>query len=477
MKKSKKAFRYIQLASEIEQKILNGTYPPGAKLPSIRKLHRQSNLSMTTVYQAYVELETMGLVEVKPKSGYYVNPVSLKKLQAPVFEKISSPPQEVRLSSMINSVVSAINDPHLLPLGMTVTDTSLLPFKQFARILKDLNRNDVKTMLSYSLSEGYPELRRQIAQRTLGVIEGISSEDIIITNGCMEAVALSLLAVAGPGETIAIEAPTNFSFLQLLKELGILVAEVPTDPHTGVMIDELEKIIRQNDIRACLFMPSFHNPLGTMMPDRNKRQLMRLLGSYEIPVIEDDISSEVFFGEQRPLPLKAFDKHHLVLTCSSYSKTLAPGLRIGWVIPGRRYREKIQSLKAGVSVTSSTLDQYLVARFLASGAYERHLRSLRSSLKKQMHRTVFAIQKYFPPLTRLAVPNGGSLLWVELPGNVNSQEVYREARNLHISIIPGIVCSNTRQFENYMSISYGMPFSQEVEQGIKTLGALIYKMA
>ncbi len=476
MKKTKKAFRYAQLAAEIEQKIFDGTYPPGAKLPSIRKLHLQSNLSISTVYQAYVELETMGLVEVKPKSGYYVNPVALKKLQPPVFERISSPPQEVRLSSMINSVVSSINDPNSLPLGMTVTDTSLLPYRQFARTLKEMTRDDLRSMLSYSLSEGYPELRRQIAQRTLGVIEGVSPEDIIVTNGCMEAVALSLLAVAGPGETIAIEAPTNFGFLQLLKELGVLVVEVPTDPHTGVMIDELEKIIRKNDIRAGLFMPNFHNPLGTMMPDRNKKELVRLLSAHEIPVIEDDISSEVYFGEQRPLPLKAFDRNHLVLTCSSFSKTLAPGLRVGWVIPGKRYKEKIQSLKAGVSVSTSTLDQYLIARFLASGAYERHLRSLRSSLKKQMLRTVFAIQQHFPPHTRLAVPQGGSLLWVELPGNIDSQELYRQARGQRISIIPGVVCSNTRRFKNYMSISCGIPFTPAVERGIETLGNLIQRM-
>ena len=231
----------------------------------------------------------------------------------------------------------------------------------------------------------------------------------------MEAVALSLLAVTRPAETVAIEAPTNFSFLQLLKELGMMVVEVPTDPQTGVVIDKLEKIIARTKIAACLFMPNFQNPLGAMMPDDNKERLVRLLEKHEIPVIEDDISAEIHFGEKRPIPLKAFDRKGMVTTCASFSKTLAPGLRVGWVIPGERCKEKVQNLKAGVSVSTSTLDQQLISRFLAGGAYDRHLRLLIESLRRQMIRTALEIHRHFPQNIRLALPGGGSLLWVELP--------------------------------------------------------------
>jgi DNA-binding transcriptional MocR family regulator len=473
MNPAKKIFRYRHLAEEIEQKILNGTYQPGERLPSIRKLHKQSNLSISTIYHAYLELESMGLVEARPKSGYYVNPVALQNLKTPRFKKISFPPKKVRLSSMINSVISAISNPYLLPLGSTVVDAELLPFKHFSRILKSLSHKELKSMISYSLSEGYPEIRRQIALRTVGVLEGIAPEDIIITNGCMEAVALSLLAVAQPGDTIAVETPTNFGFLQLLKELRLLVIEVPADPRSGVDLDELEKIFQRNRIKACLLIPNFHNPLGALMPEDHKIRLIDLVNEYDIPIIEDDISSELHFGRKRPLPLKSFDQNDHVLTCSSFSKTLAPGLRIGWVFPGRRFMERIQNLKAATTVATSTLDQYLVSQYLTEGAFERHCRQLRGSLKKQVLRTAFLIQKHFPPGTRLAIPEGGTLLWVELPSSVDGLQMYCEALDHKIAIIPGVVCSNAGQFKNFVQISCGSPITAKMEKGIVKLGEIV----
>lgn len=380
---------------------------------------------------------------------------------------------------MVNSVISAISNPYLLPLGSTVTDSELLPVKYFSRILKNLSHSELKSMISYSLSEGYPELRRQIALRTVGVLKGVAPEDIIITNGCMEAVALAMLAVARPGDTIAIETPTNFGFLQLLQELGLLVMEVPTDPRYGVDLDELEKIFRQNRIKACLLVPNFHNPLGALMPDDHKKGLVQLINEYQIPLVEDDISAELNFGGQRPLPLKAFDQQELIVTCSSFSKTLAPGLRIGWVIPGKRFKEKVQNLKAATTVSTSTLDQYLVAQYLAGGAYARHLRRLRNALKKQVVRTALAIQKHFPPETRLAIPNGGTLLWVQLPPQVDGLKVYQKALDHRIAIIPGGVCSNSGQFKNFIQISCGAPYpyTAKVENGIATLGRIISKLS
>jgi DNA-binding transcriptional MocR family regulator len=473
----RKVFRYQNLAKEIESKITRGTYHPGERLPSIRKLHRQSGLSISTVYKAFVDLEAMGLVEARPKSGYYVSSFPLKALRAPVHEKKASPPQEVRLSSMINSVVSAVNDSSLLPLGLTVTDPELLPVKTFSRILKKISRSKLRSLMSYSLSEGRAELRRQLALRTLGVIDGVIPEDIIITNGCMEAVSLSLLALTQPGDTVATETPTNFTFLQLLKELGRMVVEVPTNPRLGVDVDELEKVLRNHSVKACLFMPNFHNPLGALMPDKTKKRLVELLQEHEVPAIEDDVSSELYFGEQRPVPLKAFDRKDLVLTCSSFSKTLAPGLRIGWVIPGRRYKERVQNLKAGTTVSTSTLDQYLVSELLAIGAYERQMRSLRSTLKKQMVRTAVTIQKHFPPDTRLMVPEGGSLLWVQLPSGIDGLNVHRRALEHDIAVIPGVVCSNTGQFGNYIQISFASPFTPATERGIATLGKIVHELS
>jgi len=473
----KKEFRYRQLATDMEQKILKGIYQPGDRLPSIRSLHRSADLSISTVYKAYVELEHMGLVEARPKSGYYVAPVSLGQLKAPGFPKIDAAPRRVRLSSMINSIVTAINDPSLLPLGMTVIDPELVPYKSLGRILSGISRKEFKSMLSYALSEGHPGLRRQLARQTLGIIQRITPEDILVTNGCMEAVALALLATTRPGETVAIETPTNYSFLQLLKELSVMVAEVPTDPKTGIDVNALKETVQKTRIAACLVMPNFHNPLGAVMPEDKKRALMRLAETYEIPIIEDDISSELYFGDHRPKPLKAYDRDGLVLTCSSFSKSLAPGLRIGWLLAGPRFRERVQNLKAGTNVSTSALDQYLMARFLAGGGYDRHLRTLRATLKKQAMRTALAVQKYFPKETRLALPEGGTLLWIQLPRGTDSLELYERALSRNISVIPGTVCSNTGQFQNYIMLSCGIPFTSEIERGIQILGDIASELA
>ena len=470
-------FRYQDLSRQIEAKILDGTYPPGEKLPSLRELRQRLDLSIATVHHAYMELEAAGLIEARPRSGYYVAPVSLRGLKAPTPKKASLPPREIRLSFMINSVVAAINDPRLLPLGSTAISPDLLPYRNFSRILKTLSQREIRSMLNYSLSEGDARLRRLVSLRHLIALQGLSPEDVVITNGCTEAVALALLAVTRPGDTVAIEAPTNFSFLQLLQQLGLLVSEIPTDPRTGLDLGELEKAVSRSRIQAALFIPNFHNPLGALMPDEKKRALVRMLTRREIPIIEDDISSELHYEGPRPKPLKAFDEKDLVLTCSSFSKTLAPGLRIGWILPGRRFQEKIRGLKAGTTVSTSSLDQHLIAEFMETGAYDRHLRSLRAALKRQAIRTALAIQRYFPPDSRLAVPEGGSLLWVQMPDGIESTELYSRALDSGISIIPGTVCSNTGQFRNFIQLSCGAPVTAELEAGISTLGRLVAELA
>ena len=434
------------------------------------------NLSISTIYKAFIQLEAMGLVEARPKSGYYAAPVSLKSIRTPKFSTDFHPPGEVRLSSMINSVVSALNDPTLLPLGSTVVDSGLLPFGPLAGCVRQITKSRMKKMLCYSFSEGYPPLKRHIAALCLGAVTGVAPNDVIITNGCSEAVALALLAVTSPGSVVAIEAPTNFSFLQLLKELGRKVLEVPADPVKGIDPDVLNRLLDQNRADACLFMPNFHNPLGSVMPDENKAAVMEITNKLDIPVVEDDISAELFFKGQRPGPLKAFDKKDLVLTCSSFSKTLAPGLRLGWILPGRRFEAKIQRLKAGANIATSTLDQFLVSRFLEKGGFQRHLRSLRRALKQGAVRTAMAVHKYFPDQTRMAVPRGGSLLWVQLPPGTDGLEVYQEALKQHISIIPGQVCSNSGRFWDHIQISFGLAYTEKVDQGLKTLGGIVARL-
>jgi DNA-binding transcriptional MocR family regulator len=469
-------FLYRRLVEEIETKIMNGTYKVGDRLPSIRKLHHKFTLSISTVYRAYTELEAMGLIEARPKSGYYVSSAILNQLQPPAFRKKPSVPRKVTLTDMVPSIVAAMNDPNMLPFGSSSIASDLLPYKAIARILKSFTTQEIKTQMGYTLTEGVFELRRQLALRMLGWMDGVSAEEIVITNGCSEALTMALKATVKPGDAIAVESPTHFGLLQLLNELGVLIVEVPTDPQRGLLVRELEKVLTRHPIKACVVIPNFHNPLGALMPDSAKKDMVELLNQHSIPLIEDAIYAGLHYGPHRPLPLKTFDRKDLVITCSSFSKTLVPGFRIGWILPGQRFLKKVRSLKASINVSTATLNQNVLARYLAENSYERHLRTLRQKLKNQTLNAARAVSTYFPSQTRLAMPQGGALLWVQLPDGIDSNTLYLKAHSRGISILPGTACSMGNQFNNCIRIGCGFPFTENMEKGIETLGRLTKKM-
>jgi DNA-binding transcriptional MocR family regulator len=465
-------FRYQQLAGELEHQILNGTYRVGDRLPSIRKLRRRLNLSISTVFKAFAALEAIGLVEARSKSGYYVTGEGLRQLVPPAFETKSSIPRKVNLTGMVASILSAMSDPRMLPLGSSAISTDLLPYKAISRILKNLSAQELKAQFGYSLAEGDPGLRRQLAGRMGGWGKAPDPAGIVVTNGCSEALMLALRAASAPGDTIAVETPTHFGLLQLLSSLGVTVVEVPTDPRTGLKVDALENILSRHAIGACVVIPNFHNPSGSLMADEEKERLVRLLNRRNIPLIEDEIYADLHYGPNRPIPLRAFDRKDMVITCGSFSKTLVPGLRIGWVVPGTRFLDKVKELKAGLNVSTATLNQHIVATYLADMSYDRHLRALRRQLKSQTFNIAEAIRKCFPEGTRLCLPQGGALLWVQLPTRISGSDLYLRALEHHISILPGRACAIGEGFESFIRIGCGYPFTERVQSGIATLGRL-----
>jgi DNA-binding transcriptional MocR family regulator len=282
-------------------------------------------------------------------------------------------------------------------------------------------------------------------------------------------------AAAAKGDTIMVESPTYPWFLQIIEDLNLLALELPTHPRTGIEIDQVKKAISQHDIKACILVSNFHNPLGLMMPEENKQRLVEMLNRNKIAIIEDDIHGDLYFGEKRPTTLKSYDREGMVLYCSSFSKTIAPGLRIGWTLPGK-FKAQVKQLKLNHTIASPPLVQYAVAEYLRGGAYDRHLRKLRTALKNQVSNMATAIARYFPEGTRITAPRGGLVLWVELNRRVSSLEVYREARRKSIAILPGIMCSTTPKFKHFIRLSCGFPWSSEVERGVQILGSIVDRL-
>lgn len=465
-------FLYQQVADRIGQLIQQGTLKTGDKLWSVRVLSKEQGISMSTAYQAYTQLEARGLIESRPKSGYYVK---FCKLQFPALPSVTKPEpveKEIGLSEMIASVFKDIASEEVIQFSVGAPASELLPAAKLDKAMIHAMRSSKHHGINYEHIQGNLNLRNQIARLAFNWSGNISSEAVVVTNGCMEALNISLRAVTKPGDTVAVESPTYFGILQALENLGLKVVEIPTCPKYGPELDFLEDALRKFNIAACVFVPNFNNPLGSCMPDRKKQELVQMLAQRGIPLIEDDIYGEMYFGEHRPKTCKTYDTEGLVIQCSSFSKSLAPGYRIGWVIPGR-WTKKVLHNRLIHSVSSPTLQQAAIAHFLENDRYELHLKRLRKALHTQCLRYLQTIQAYFPKDIHISQPEGGFVFWIELPPGTNAFHLYQQAIRQGISFAPGQIFSVQGKYTNCMRISFGRPFDAQVEHGIEKLGQLM----
>ncbi|HEX9091371.1 MAG TPA: PLP-dependent aminotransferase family protein, partial [Anaerolineales bacterium] len=406
-------FLYEQVADELAGLIRQGTFRPGERIPSVRQLSRQRKISITTVLQAYMELENQGLIETRPQSGYYVQAKVSALLPEPEMSRPQPDPTLVSVRELVMMVLKDSTNPNLIQLGAAIPNTELVIPTKLNRIMASLPRQVEKEYNYYDIPPGNEALRIQIAQRAVGIGCNLTHADIVTTSGCLEAFTLSLRAVCQPGDTVAIESPMYFGVLQVLESLKLRALEIPTHPHDGISISALRFAIEHNSIQACLVLSNFNNPLGSCIPDENKQALVELLANHDIPLIEGDVCGELYFSGTRPGVCKAYDRKGLVLLCSSFSKDLVPGYRVGWVAPGR-FRSTIEWLKYTTNVATATLPQVAIAQFLASGGYDHHLRSIRRLYAGFVSQLSQAVMRYFPDGTRVTRPNGGIVLWVQL---------------------------------------------------------------
>jgi DNA-binding transcriptional MocR family regulator len=466
---------YMQIAGGIEKMIADDVLKIGDKLPSVRLLSEEYGISMGTAFQAYYHLEGKGLIESRPKSGYYVRfnhkrfPAIPKQLQP---ETIS---HEVSVKEMIASIYTDIASHDVINFALAVPDLSLLPAAKLNKSVIHALRNSKDHCINYEQTQGNIELRKQIARLAFNWGGKVEPEEIVVTSGCLEAITMGLRAVTNPGDTVAVECPTYFGIYQAAESLGLKVVEISSCAVNGIDLECLQNAINKCSIKACVVVPNFNNPLGSCMPDENKKQLVELMTKYNIPLIEDDIYGELHFGKNRPKTCKYFDKKGLVMHCSSLSKSLAPGYRIGWTIPGK-FLDQVKQLKRMSNISCPTLTQVAIAHFLKNGRYEYHLKNLRKALHTQSLRYVQAIIRYFPGDTKISRPHGGFVLWLELNKKVNGFKLRTEAMKHKISVVPGRIFSASCNYSNFIRISFGKPWSDDVDYGLMMLGRIIKKM-
>ncbi len=463
--------RYEKFAEHIAELIRTGVLGPGARVPSVRYASQAHGVSPSTVFQAYYLLERRGLIHAVPRSGYFVNALA-HAFEPPMVEPAQSESTAVDVSELVFSILDSMKDPHMVPFGSAFPSPRLFPLPRLARSLASAARDMHPDLTVTDLSPGNPNLRGQIALRYRVAGLALPMEELLITNGALEALNLCLQAVTEPGDLVAIEAPAFYACLQVLERLKLKAVEIPVHPRDGIDLEVLEQTLERLPVKACWSMTNFHNPIGASVPEARKAQLVELLAKHQVPLIEDDVYAELYFGQQAPKPAKAFDREGLVLHCGSFAKSLAPGYRIGWVAAGR-FAQKVERLKLMTTICASMPAQAAIADYLQHGGYDRHLRKLRLALEAQQRQMLAAIARYFPRESRVSQPGGGYFLWVELPERVDSLQLFHLALARGVSIAPGPIFSATRRFKSCIRLNYGSPWSARSEQAMATLGELI----
>jgi DNA-binding transcriptional MocR family regulator len=467
---------YKQVALRISELIEHGTLRPGERVPSVRRCSEQQNVSIATVMQAYRLLEDRGIIEGRPQSGYYVRAQRWAPPPEPGMSKPTARPVEVRVSELVMQIVKAGRDPNLVRLGATLPSPELFPLKELHRAMSSVGRRLPLAANSYDPPPGNLALRTQVARRAMEAGCTLAPDDIITTIGVTEALNLCLRAVAKPGDVIGIESPAFFGVLQIIESLGMRVCEIPTFPREGICLDELAQRIKCCRIKACVFTLNYSNPLGCCMPDAKKQLLVKMLAQRKIPLIEDDLYGNLAFGSPRPKAAKAFDEEGWVMLCDSFTKTLSPGYRVGWVAPGR-FKEQIEFLKFVTTAASPSLPQMAIAEFLQNGGFDHHLRRIRRFYAEQMQCMSAAVSRYFPPGTKATRPEGGMCLWVELPPQVDALTVYHQAMAARISTAPGPIFSAKQKFHNFIRLNFGNPWTEKIENAVRDLGRIVHRLA
>jgi len=466
---------YQRLAGLLEDMIQSRSLRPGDRMPSVRQFGSQQRVSVPTALRAYAALEMRGLIEGRPKSGFYVRarradfaPDTARSSTAARAAAVGNPdPIESLLADHANS--------QLVPLGAALPSACLLPGIKLTRTMAAIGRRLGPHSVDYDVAPGNEVLRRELARRSLEWGCALKADDFLITVGTTEAVSLALRATCKPGDAVVIESPTYFGLASILRELQLRALPVPVNAADGVDLDALEDTLRKTRVAASVLVPNFHNPIGFVMPDERKQQLVRMCVERGVPIIEDDTYGDLQHEGARPRCLKAFDLEDAVILCGSFSKKLAPGYRVGYIAAGK-WQSQVRALKQASTLTGALLPALTIAEFLKNGGYDRYLRSVRRAYHHQVARMKEAVVENFPERIGLSRPTGGYLLWCELPGKVDAVELFRQARDAGISIAPGPLFSPTGDFRNFIRINCGFPWDAQIGRAVGVLGKLVRKL-
>lgn len=462
---------YEKIADQIELQVHEGIFLPGAKIPSVRKSSKRMEVSVATVLQAYSLLEDRGIIKARPQKGYFVLET---QRQTPENSQTSSANNDASIQSRLQNLLQTTQDEKLVQFGAPAPHSQFLPIRQLQRSVGRLMRLEPEICAAYEFTPGSLNLRRQIAIRMLDSSCQLQPDDITITLGCQNALMLSLQAITKAGDTVAIESPVYYGLLQAIEALHLKVIEIPCSIDSGMDLDLLEEAVRSQEIKACIVTPNNQNPTGATLNQLARQRIINLAEQYNFTLIEDDVYGELSYLSKRERALKADDRQNNIIYCSSFSKSIAPGFRIGWIVGGQ-FQSKIEALAHVQSLAIPTLPQTAIANFLENGAYDRHLRKTQSAYQENLKRCQSLIAEYFPKGTETSTPTGGFLLWVTLPNTINTMHLHSQALKSGIGLLPGLAFSLTTQFSHHFRLNYAQNWDNTIDSALKVLGKLCHQ--
>ncbi|MFT7047990.1 MAG: DNA-binding transcriptional MocR family regulator [Halioglobus sp.] len=451
--------RYKNLANQYITDIQQGRLKPDQRLPSLRRLAKLHDVSMTTALNCYHRMEELGWAIARPQAGYFVaQPLSEQRSpEFPTFKSRTTDPSQLVGRSSVEIRYNTISS-QSSHLGASLLAPELLPTGALLRSLRRACHRQGEQVHLYPDPQGSGDLRSALESHFAMYNFNFSARELVVTNGCLDAIRVALEVTTQRGDVVAINSPCFSGLLELLAQMGRRVLEIPSTAQ-GLDLPQLEQHMHAQTIAAGLFSTTHMNPQGISLSAQQKQQLAKMAEKYQIPVIEDDVYLELGHGRITPLPAKHWDQEGYILWCGSVSKTLTAGYRLGWCLPGRYFDRYLQQRNTQSFGVSSPI-QLALADFINSGQYHTHLHKIRLTLAQHCHAYYNMVQQQLPASARISAPAGGTVLWVQVPG-LNTAQLYQQARQRQIDIRVGSLFSTRGFYSDCFRVNMGWPIDPE----------------
>jgi 2-aminoadipate transaminase len=468
---------YRQICQRLREAILSGELPEGVRLPTERALAGELGINRTTVMNAYNELASEGLVEGHVGRGTLVrrnhfgyddehfDTVASWLLGLPAGERELLGPD----ARLLSELASMTDRKEIISMAAATPARDLLPAEILNAIFADGLINARQSALGYCPVEGLNSLRRGIAERMRQRGVAIDAQHILILSGSTQGIGLTGRLLLNPGDEVVVEVPTYLGAIQTFRSLGMRIIGVPTDSD-GMRVDLLESILVRHRPRLIYTLPTFQNPSGVVMSPERRRRLLLLAKRYQTPILEDDPYGEIYFDGKERQPLKALDTNGQVLYLSTFSKTLAPGLRVAWFAAPEPMIERLSLHKQVFDLNTNAIGQWAVSEILRRGLMADHLSILRQRYQQKRDLMLEAIRTHWPKDVRVNSPSGGFHLWCRLPGDMRARTLLREAAHERVAFVIGEPFHVDGGGQQQFRLSFPHLEEEHIEEGIRRIG-------